>query len=203
MMGNIESTGPLEMAVSMFYFAPDIPMHQKLFSITLLTKSQQHHEPITHAPQEHPKSWLHYYQLLKISSILRMTTPKRVNPLSAGRRKVRIRQPGHPSPVIMIHHDHPQQDKAREEKVRGRWHLFLASEPTRDSPLSFSSLLFNRAISLIDRLPRTPAELVKLVLAVLCGFGNTLVQLELGAGVVDLSIVSNQCPGHCKIQRSP
>lgn len=66
-------------------------------------------------------------------------------------------------------------------------HLFLASKPARDSPLSFSSLLLNSAISLVDLLPRTLAELVKLVLAVLGDFGDTLVQLELGAGVVDLS----------------
>lgn len=68
--------------------------------------------------------------------------------------------------------------------------LFLPSKPTGNSPLGLGRLLLNSPIHLINTLvelgARFLAEIAELVLALLRRLGDPLVQLVLGAGVVDL-----------------
>lgn len=79
------------------------------------------------------------------------------------------------------------RSKGRRSKGRP---LFLPSKPTRNSSLSLSRLLLNSPIHLINTLvelgARFMAEITELGLAFLRVLGDPLVQLVLGAGVVDL-----------------
>lgn len=65
-------------------------------------------------------------------------------------------------------------------------HLFLPAKPARDGALSISRLLLHAPIHLVDFVSGVLAEPIELLLALLSDLRDTLVQLELGAGVVDL-----------------
>lgn len=79
----------------------------------------------------------------------------------------------------------------------GGENLFAATKPTRHGPLSLRRLLLDRAIDVIDRLLRVLAELVDLAFTLLRHFGDALVQLGLGAGVVNLTV----CQWHSKTKK--
>lgn len=87
-------------------------------------------------------------------------------------------------------------------------HLLLSTKPPRNSPLSLSRFLLHRTVDLvhssIELVPRLLAVSIKLSLAILEMLlalfqvtlaiiddgGNALVQLGLGAGVVNLNVTS-------------
>lgn len=95
---------------------------------------------------------------------------------------------------ISYHSANIKEEKLEHHSERRHMNLFLASKP----PLSLSRLLLNSAISPVnlrcDSALRVLAEPLKLVLSVLdlvhcllLHLRNILIQLELGAGVVDLT----------------
>lgn len=95
---------------------------------------------------------------------------------------------------------HSSIDTDVDTDAASKSHLFPA-KPPRNSPLRLRSLLLNSAIrpvnAIVDLCPRFPrilADLVHRSLAVLFHLGNALVQLGLGAGIVDLPMsVSVPC----------
>ena len=66
--------------------------------------------------------------------------------------------------------------------------LFLPTKPARYGALGLSGLLLHCTIHLVDLVSSVFAEPIELILAVLSHFRNTLIELELGAGIVDLQI---------------
>jgi hypothetical protein len=93
-----------------------------------------------------------------------------------------------------MHYCKPEVPQSKGGK---RIKSLFPSKPTRQSPLCLSRLFLNRAIKLINLLvhlvnPSTDfirclvTQLVNLVLAILSDLGDALVDLGLGAGIVDL-----------------